>query len=198
MAIKNSHRSVISGSRAAFSIVVRPSASTAGGQEVLGGADARELESDVGAVEPVGERLEIAVAELEGRPIASRPATCMSIGRAPKSSPPGIDRRTCPHRVRRGPSTLIDARIRSTNSYGATGVRSPVSVSSKRSGAGRLISTPIATSRSLMMSTSAIAGTLVISNVPSHSSVVAISLSTEFFAPGTTTCPTAARCRGRR
>ena len=40
-----------------------------------------------------------------------------------------------------------------------------------------------------MMVTSAIAGTLVISNVPSVSNVAAISLSTEFFAPGTTTLP---------
>ncbi len=40
-----------------------------------------------------------------------------------------------------------------------------------------------------MIVTSAIAGTLVISNVPSVSSVAAISLSTEFFAPGTKTLP---------
>ena len=58
-------------------------------------------------------------------PIASSPATCRSIGRAPKSSPPGIERRTRPHRVSSGPSTLIDALMRSTCSYGATGTRSP-------------------------------------------------------------------------
>ena len=40
-----------------------------------------------------------------------------------------------------------------------------------------------------MIVTSAIAGTLVISKVPSVSSVAAISLSTEFFAPGTKTLP---------
>ena len=72
-------------------------------------------------------------------PIASRPLTCMSIGREPKSSPPGSDKRTWPQRVSSGPSTLIDARMRSTSSYGATGVRSPVSVSSSRSGDGRSI-----------------------------------------------------------
>ena len=64
-------------------------------------------------------------ANLNEAPIASRPATCMSIGRAPKSSPPGIDRRTSPQRVSSGPSTLIEARIRSTSSYGASGTRSP-------------------------------------------------------------------------
>ena len=45
----------------------------------------------------------------------------MSIGRLPKSSPPGSDSRTVPNRPSSGPSTLIEARIRSTSSYGATG-----------------------------------------------------------------------------
>src|SRR6056297_3404267 len=114
---------------------------------------------------------------------------CMSMGRAPKSSPPGIDNRMWPQRVSSGPSTLIDARIRSTSSYGATGVRSPVSVSSRRSRVGRSMRTPIASSRSPMMPTSAMSGTLVISKVPSVSSVAAINLSTEFLAPGTATVP---------
>ena len=34
-------------------------------EQVLGGPDRREVEDDVGAVKPIGERLEVAVAELE-------------------------------------------------------------------------------------------------------------------------------------
>jgi hypothetical protein len=43
-----------------------------------------------------------------------------------------------------------------------------------------------------MIVTSTISGTLVISNVPSVSSVAAINFNTEFFAPGTTTVPDSA------
>ena len=122
-------------------------------------------------------------------PIASSPDTCMSIGREPKSSPPGSDRRTCPQRVRSGPSTLIEARIRSTSSYGATGTMLPVLTSSSRPGAGRVIVTPMAVSRSPMMATSAMSGTFESWYVPSASRLVAISLRTEFLAPGTVTTP---------
>ena len=66
IATSNSHRSTISGSRAALSIVVTLG-EHGGGQDVLGGADARELERDVGAVQAVGGRLDVAVAELERR-----------------------------------------------------------------------------------------------------------------------------------
>ena len=113
----------------------------------------------------------------------------MSIGRAPKSSPPGNERRTWPQRVSSGPSTLIDARIRSTSSYGATGVRSPLLVRTSRPRSGATIDTPIAPSSSPMIDTSTISGTLPSSNDPSVSSVAAISFSTEFLAPGTTTSP---------
>ena len=49
--------------------------------------------------------------------------------------------------------------------------------------------TPIASSSSPMIVTSAMSGTLDRVNSPSASSVMAISLSTEFFAPGTRTSP---------
>ena len=113
----------------------------------------------------------------------------MSIGRAPKSSPPGIDRRTRPQRVSSGPSTLIDARIRSTSSYGATGVRSPSLRRRSRPSTGGVTRMPIASSRSPRISTSTIAGTLVSSYSPSARIVAAISLSTAFLAPGTSIVP---------
>jgi hypothetical protein len=55
--------------------------------------------------------------------------------------------------------------------------------------AGLVIVSPIAPSSSDMMPTSAMAGTLVISNTPSAMRLAAINLSTEFLAPGTTTSP---------
>ena len=110
------HRSTTSGSRAALSMVVTPSAHTAAVTmfsvaPTLGKANVTSAPCRRSAVASSSPWLNLNVA-----PIASRPATCMSIGRAPKSSPPGIDRRTRPQRVSSGPSTLIDARIRSTSS----------------------------------------------------------------------------------
>ena len=83
----------------------------------------------------------------------------MSIGRLPKSSPPGSDNVTLPQRPSNGPSTLIEARIRSTNSYGATGVMSPQFFIVIEPPSSKVVDTPIAASRSLMMATSAMAGT---------------------------------------
>ncbi len=79
--------------------------------------------------------------------------------------------------------------MRSTSSYGATDVIAPVFTITRWPGAGRLVVTPIAASRSLMIVTSAMSGTLVMWCSPSANSVAAISFSTEFFAPGTTTSP---------
>ena len=68
IATRNSQRSVISGSRAALSMRVTPSASTAAVSRFSVAPTRREVEGDVGAVEPVGERLEVPVAELERGP----------------------------------------------------------------------------------------------------------------------------------
>ena len=92
---------------------------------------------DVGAVQPVGEGLDVAVAELERR--AHRlEAGDVHVDRAgAEVVAAGQRQRTCPQRPSSGPSTLIDARMRSTSSYGATGVSSPVLVrSADASGAG--------------------------------------------------------------
>ena len=138
MSTSRSHMSTTSGSRAALSIVVVPSANTAAVTmfsvaPTLGNENAMSAPCSRSAVACTSPW-----ANLNDAPIASRPATCMSIGRAPKSSPPGIDRRTSPQRVSSGPSTLIDARIRSTSSYGATGTRSPSLSRISRPGSGLL------------------------------------------------------------
>ena len=113
----------------------------------------------------------------------------MSIGREPKSSPPGSDNRTEPQRPISGPSTLIDARIRSTSSYGATGTSRPSLMSRIAPPPSTTVRTPIAPSSSLMIATSAMSGTLVSRYSPSASSDAAISFRTEFFAPGTVISP---------
>ena len=48
----------------------------------------------------------------------------MSTLRLPMLSPPGSATRASPHRASSGPSTLNDARMRVTSSYGASGCRS--------------------------------------------------------------------------
>ena len=49
-------------------------------------------------------------------PMVSSARRCMSMGRGPKSSPPGIETRAQPQRVNRGPRTTTEARICSTSS----------------------------------------------------------------------------------
>ena len=49
-------------------------------------------------------------------PMAPRPLRWKSIGRSPKSSPPGSGMRTVPHRARSSPRTTTDARMRSNSS----------------------------------------------------------------------------------
>ena len=120
MAMRKWHRSTISGSRRVVERG-RPLGEGGGHDEVLGGADAQELEDDVGRPETVvGDGLELVGADREAGPSASKPAMWKSIGRDPKSSPPGRARRKRPQRARSGPSTAVDARMRRARSGGAT------------------------------------------------------------------------------
>ena len=128
-----SHKSATSGSRAAFSIIVSPLACTAAVRMF--------------SVAPTDgkSRVMCAPCKLSARasmlpfdksnsaPIAVSPAMCISIGRVPKSSPPGISSRTWPLHANNGPSKLIDARIVSTNSDGAIDFTSPRLVNNKTS-----------------------------------------------------------------
>ena len=95
-----------------------------GRDDVLGGADAREAEDDVGAVQPVGGRVELPWPNELGADFVERGHVHVD-----RSGAEVITTRhrqlTRPHRVSSGPGTLIEARIRSTCSYGATGVRPP-------------------------------------------------------------------------
>ena len=115
----------------------------------------------------------------------------MSMGRGPKSSPPGIDTLARPYRASRRPEHhhrgphLLDQLV------GRLGdERRPGLVTTSSSGVRpRCTSTPMAPSTSAMMSTSVMRGTLVSTWRPSASRQAAISLSTEFLAPPARTVP---------
>ena len=93
------------------------------GHQVLGRADARELEHDARAVQQRRRaRATKPCATSTSAPIASSPRRCMSTLRLPMLSPPGSATRASPQRASSGPSTLNDARMRVTSSYGASGV----------------------------------------------------------------------------
>ena len=125
-------------------------------------------------------------------PIASSPLRCMSIGREPKSSPPGkrdlgvaesAEQRA--EHVDRGPDPLDElvGRDRGDRTVVVQGR------ARRRRHTSPPHRTPIAPSSSHMMPTSSMPGTLVSRYSPSARIVAAISLSTEFLAPGTRTEP---------
>ena len=72
------------------------------------------------------------------------PRRCMSTLRLPMLSPPGNATRASPQRARSGPSTLNDARIRVTSSYGASGWRSRDASTRMTFGSGWSTRAPIA------------------------------------------------------
>ena len=194
IATRKRQRSATSGSRAAPSIVVTPSAHTAAVTKfsvapTLGKEKRMSAPTSRGAL-----TVSTPSANVQVAPMASSPAICMSIGRSPKSSPPGRAISILPTRETSGPSRLIDARIRPARSAGTLVDNSPEWV--MRNEPSLPVSTwePIERRRSDMMSTSTISGTLSRLNSPSASTVAAINFRTEFFAPGTRTVP----CKGPR
>ncbi|CAB4587108.1 unannotated protein [freshwater metagenome] len=115
--IRNSPRSTRSGSRAALSIVVTPSARTAA-VIMFSVAPTEGKSSTIAApFKPCGARATtnpcsmVAVA-----PRDSRPLICISRGRGPMASPPGNATSACATRATNGPRTLIEARILRTRS----------------------------------------------------------------------------------
>ena len=190
---------MISGSRAALWIVVVPSAYTAAINRFSVRPDTREVERDLGAVQTIGERLEVAVAELERgahrlqpRHVhVDRPGTEVVATRQREAHVPAAREQRAEH-VDRRPDPF-DQLIRRDRRQIAV-----VGEDRRAACRRRSIDRPIAPSRSAMIDTSTISGTLASSNDPSVSNVAAISFSTEFLAPGTTTSPAADRRGGRR
>ena len=111
-------RSATSGSFAAFSITVVPLASTAAmsrlsvavwlGYSRTTRVPTRRPPGTVPRTSPWDDS--------KRAPMAVRPVRWKSIGRSPKSSPPGSGTRTDPQRARRSPRTTTEARIRSNSS----------------------------------------------------------------------------------
>ena len=135
-------------------------------------------------------RVQLAVAELERRAHRLQPGDVHVDRAGAEVVAAGHRQAHPPQRVSSGPSTLIEARIRSTSSYGATGDElAAVASSRSRPGDRRRDVTPIAASSSPMIDTSTMSGTLVSSYSPSARRLAAISLSTEFLAPGTSIVP---------
>ena len=183
-------RSVISGSRAAFSITVSPLASTAavsrfsvaptlGNSRTTRAPDRRLVRA---SMKPWTTE--------SSTPIDSSPRKCMSSLRLPMLSPPGMATRASPQRASNGPSTLIDARIRVTSSYGASACSG--ALASMRSSAGPVHSTPAPMARSTSIITSRSATGSRLRNVvtPGASSAAAICLVPAFLvAPAMRTEP---------
>ena len=114
----------------------------------------------------------------------------MLIFRLPMLSPPGIATRASPHRASRGPSTLIDARMRETISYGASGSRWPLASIDNESGPVHFTRAPSTPNSSIITSMSATGGMFAIVVTPGASNAAAICFVPEFFvAPGTRTDP---------
>ena len=191
MRLRNAHRSVISGSRAAFSMTLVPLARTAAVirfsvAPTLGNSSTMRLPES-----PAGARASIAPCTTSiSAPIASKPPRCMLILRLPMLSPPGIATRASPQRARSGPSTLIDARMRETISYGASGSSSPLASIESESGPVHFTRAPRTPNNSIITSRSATGGMFAMVVRPGASSAAAICFNPAFFvAPGTRTDP---------
>ncbi len=111
------HRSTISGSRAALSMTVLPSARTAAIRMFSVAPTLGKSSSTVLPRSPAGAEASRKPCSLViSAPSRVSPSMCMSRPREPMASPPGRATFTRPQRASSGPSTAIDARIRRTRS----------------------------------------------------------------------------------
>ena len=108
-----SHRSTTSGSRRRVVDRRLPVGEDRSGDDVLGGADAREAEDDVGAMQPLGGRVDLTVAELElgahllqrGHVHVDRPGAEVVAARHRQPDPPATGEQR-PEHVDRSPDPL--------------------------------------------------------------------------------------------
>ena len=117
IAMRNSPRSTRSGSRAALSIVVTPSARTAA--VIIFSVAPTEGKSSTMAApfNPCGARATTKPCSMVAvAPSASSPLMCISSGRGPMASPPGSATSASDTRATSGPRTFIEARILRTRS----------------------------------------------------------------------------------
>ena len=115
-------KSVTSGSRAAFSSTVSPSASAAA-IKIFSVPVTVIFSNTIRAPVnlPFGARASMYPCDVPiSAPICSSAFKCKSTGRAPIAHPPGSETRAVPTRAINGPSVSTEARIVFTNSYGAS------------------------------------------------------------------------------
>ncbi len=182
-------RSTISGSRAAFSTSVVPSAATAAMSRFSVAPTLGNSSITLAPRSPCGvvaSRKPWSTSKCT--PSASRPTRCMSILRAPIWQPPGMATRAVPKRPTSGPSTAMLARILDTSSYGVSH-RVTADVSTTSAWPSRTMCAPRQWSTSPMISMSEMYGTLWMTDSPCPSRAAAMSLSAEFLAPDTATSP---------
>ena len=183
-----SHRSTISGSRAALWRTVVPSAKTAA-VKMFSVAPTEGKSKRM--VEPRSSEASATTAPCSMRVVApsfSKPVWCISSGREPMASPPGSATLACPQREVSGPRTHTDAlnwRTASKSAFdcGFAGVVMRTVLPSI------VTSQPKPSSTFFIKGTSRISGQLVSVVVPSASNAAAMSLRTLFFAPSTLTVP---------
>ena len=110
-------RSTISGSRAAFSMTVEPSATTAAMSRFSVAPTLGKSSRTCAPCRPFGVVASRKPWSMENStPMASSPTRCMSILRAPIWQPPGMATSAWPNRPMSGPSTAMLARIFDTSS----------------------------------------------------------------------------------
>ena len=118
--VRHCARSMISGSIAAFSSTVRPSARVAA-ISTFSVAPTLTMSNTTRAPR---RRFAVALTKpwstLTWAPSACMPLRCWSIGREPIAQPPGSDTSAAPYFASSGPRTSTEARMVLTSSYGAT------------------------------------------------------------------------------
>jgi len=192
MALRYSARSWISGSHAADSMTVLPSASVAA---IIRLAVPSTVEPN-GPPRKISAPLSrLAVATMSplsssiSAPSARRPIRWRSTGRGPIAHPPGMATRARLRLASSGPSTQMLARIFRTRSYGAWELASSSTQIRTGPSASRETEAPRSRSTSAMYRMSATSGTFASVLTPSLSSAAAMSGRLAFFAPLMRTLP---------
>ncbi|MCY1199244.1 hypothetical protein D9M72_106440 [compost metagenome] len=181
--MSSSARSATSGSRAAFSSTVWPSASTA----AISRFSVPVTVTMSVRMEAPFRRLARATTKpcsmLMSAPSAARPLMCWSTGRWPMVQPPGRLTRASPKRATSGPSTRIEARMVLTRSYGASRLSTLSAWSVTMPSAPRSARTPMRASRRSMVAVSFRCGTLDRASVSAVSRLAHRIGRAEFLAP---------------
>ena len=183
IAFRQFARSTTSGSLAAFSMTVVPSASVAA---II------RFSVPVTVTRSMTRRVALSLravawmyppATWTSAPIFINPSMCRLTGRDPMAQPPGSETTALPNRASMGPRTRMDARIDFTSSYGANSSRIVEQSTSMFIRSSTTSSTPIRPRSSMVVVMSCRCGMLPTLTGESASRVAASIGSAAFFAP---------------